>query len=107
MSEWSDKFEDTKGVITSYESKKDSQYNYQAKLVNNTNNDLQITKQKTKKIEQHEHHKKKTSVISGFLEWKAVPAPPVAKTRLDHRNVGPVQIRHHHHLIKIQINLAI
>ena len=27
-------------------------------MVNNTNNDLQITKQKTKKIEQHEHHKK-------------------------------------------------
>jgi hypothetical protein len=45
-------------------------------MVNNTNNDLQITKQKTKKIEQHEHHKK-NSVISGFLEWKAVPAPPV------------------------------
>ena len=54
---------------------------------------------------------KKTSVISGFLKWKAVPAPPVAKTifstRLNHRNVGPVQIRHHHHLIKKQINLAI
>ena len=28
-------------------------------MVKNTNNDLQITKQKTKKIEQHEHHKKK------------------------------------------------
>ena len=65
---------------------------------------------KLKKIEQHEHHKK-NSVISGFLEWKAFPAPPVAKTifstRLNHRNVGPVQIRHHHHLIKKQINLAI
>jgi hypothetical protein len=61
---------------------------------------------KLKKIEQHEHHKK-NNVISGFLEWKAVPAPPVANTILDHRNVGPVQIRHHHHLIKKQINLAI
>jgi hypothetical protein len=44
-----------KGVIRSYESKKDSQYNYQKKMVNNTNNDLQITKQKTKKIEQQQH----------------------------------------------------
>jgi hypothetical protein len=59
MSEWSDKFEDTKGVIRSYESKKDSQYNYRTKMVNDTNNDLQITKPKTIKIEQHEHHKKK------------------------------------------------
>jgi sensor domain CHASE-containing protein len=63
VSEWSDKFEDTKGVIRSYESKKDSQYNYRTKMVNNINNDVQITKQKTKTIEQHEHHKKKQFLL--------------------------------------------
>ena len=32
-------------------------------MVNNINNDVQITKQKTKTIEQHEHHKKKQFLL--------------------------------------------
>jgi molecular chaperone GrpE (heat shock protein) len=48
-----EKFEDTKRVIRSRNSKKDRQYNSQKKKYKRTNNDLQNTTQKTK-IEHHE-----------------------------------------------------
>jgi len=49
-----DESEEIKGIIRSRKLKKDRQYNGQRK---GTNNDIQITTQETKNLEEHEHTK--------------------------------------------------
>ena len=94
MSEWSDKFEDTKGVIRSLWIEEEQSIQLQKENgKKNTNNDLENTRKQN--IEQQQTN----GVNSGFLKRKAVPAPLVAPTvlsiRLDYKNatqrVSPVQ----------------
>ena len=95
MSEWSDKFEDTKGAIRSLWIEEEQSIQLQKENGKKIQTMIYKTLTRKQNIEQQQTN----GVNSGFLKRKAVPVPLVAPTvvsiRLDYKNatqrVSPVQ----------------